>query len=58
MKATQSDPYLDRVWIRCDMCDDFWCTRHEKHVHDCDCPSIEEWIEPAVKESDSHSIDN
>ena len=29
------------LWVRCQCCDCFWCTRHQKHAHDCDCPSIE-----------------
>lgn len=29
-------------WILC-VCGDFWCIRHAQHVHDCDCPSVEDW---------------
>lgn len=30
-------------WIPCPSCDCFWCTIHDQHVHDCDCPPIEDW---------------
>jgi hypothetical protein len=30
------------VWTRCG-CGDFWCSIHELHAHDCDCPAIEDW---------------
>jgi hypothetical protein len=26
------------------MCQDYWCEVHKMHVHDCPCPSIEEWV--------------
>jgi hypothetical protein len=35
------NPYESR-WIVCDLCEDYWCTLHEKHAYDCDCPSLEE----------------
>jgi hypothetical protein len=31
------------AWIPCPCCEDFLCTIHGSHVHDCDCPAIEEW---------------
>jgi hypothetical protein len=31
------------TWIRCGGCEDFYCTRHDLHVYDCECPPIEEW---------------
>ena len=39
-----TDPYSLGVWIRCEMCEDFWCTRHEQHAGDCPCPPIDDWI--------------
>jgi hypothetical protein len=30
------------AWVRCPDCDDFLCTIHGGHVHDCDCPTIDE----------------
>jgi hypothetical protein len=30
-------------WIQCDHCENFLCTIHGMHVHDCPCPPIEEW---------------
>ena len=32
-------------WVRCDSCDDFLCTIHGVHVHDCPCPTIDTWAE-------------
>jgi hypothetical protein len=32
------------LWIRCECCDDFICTKHQKHVADCDCKTFEEFI--------------
>ncbi len=29
------------LWVRCD-CGNFWCTKHQTHAHDCDCPSVDE----------------
>ncbi len=32
------------AWILCeDMCGDFFCTIHKKHVADCSCPDIDYW---------------
>jgi len=31
-------------WTPCPDCDDFWCNIHRKHVYDCKCPGIEDWI--------------
>lgn len=39
------------MWVRCGGCDDFYCTRHDAHVHDCDCPEIQDW------ESDPYADD-
>lgn len=35
-------------WIKCDSCDDYWCTQHEEHAYDCRCPGIEEWYEEGL----------
>jgi hypothetical protein len=32
------------IWVKCLVCDDFICVVHEKHVCECDCPSIEFWV--------------
>ena len=37
------------AWIPCPCCDNFLCTIHDTHVHDCDCPPIEEWQEDPYK---------
>ena len=29
--------------IPCTSCEDYWCTLHAMHAHDCPCPPIEEW---------------
>ncbi len=34
------DPYGTGRWIPCDGCEDYWCTLHEKHAHDCACPAL------------------
>jgi hypothetical protein len=31
------------AWIPCDCCENFLCTIHGMHAHDCPCPPIEEW---------------
>jgi hypothetical protein len=31
------------AWIPCPRCDNFWCTIHGEHVHDCPCPEVGEW---------------
>jgi predicted component of type VI protein secretion system len=31
------------AWVRCPACDDFICTIHKKHAHDCRCASIDTW---------------
>lgn len=31
------------AWIRCPCCENFFCTIHKMHAHDCQCPPIEEW---------------
>lgn len=34
-------------WIKCQFCDEFWCTIHDQHACDCPCPPIDEWeIDP------------
>jgi hypothetical protein len=31
------------AWMPCLCCDEWVCTIHGEHVHDCDCPPIEDW---------------
>ena len=31
------------TWVPCNCCDNFWCTSHKKHAHECECPPAEEW---------------
>lgn len=31
------------AWAPCECCDDYWCSLHELHTADCDCPPLEEW---------------
>jgi hypothetical protein len=41
-------------WVPCRCCDNFWCTVHQRHVHDCPCPPIEEWeTDPYSAEGDN-----
>ena len=28
-------------WVKCDMCDDYVCTKHNEQVADCKCPDID-----------------
>lgn len=30
------------AWIKCGLCDEFWCTIHDMHVADCPCRPIED----------------
>lgn len=30
-------------WAKCFFCENYWCSIHSMHAHDCDCPPIEEW---------------
>ena len=32
-------------WDHCEMCDDFICNIHKKHVADCDCEGVEWWYD-------------
>lgn len=32
-------------WVRCPDCDDFFCTLHQEHAYDCECPTLEELLE-------------
>lgn len=31
------------AWMPCQCCEDYLCTIHGVHVHDCECPPLEEW---------------
>jgi len=33
------------TWVPCPSCEDYWCVVHKKHVYDCECPPLEEWVE-------------
>ena len=30
-------------WKICHCCSDYWCIKHQRHAHECECPPIEEW---------------
>lgn len=38
---------MDKItpWITCPDCEDSYCTIHQDHVADCDCPGIDWWSE-------------
>lgn len=36
------------AWIRCPGCENYWCTVHKKHAHDCECPPAEDWYADGV----------
>lgn len=41
----QMAEFLERpAWIPCDCCENFICTIHWIHAHDCECPPIDEWM--------------
>ena len=42
--SVPSDPYLLGIWVPCALCEDYVCVRHHRHVADCDCPPLEDWI--------------
>jgi DNA (cytosine-5)-methyltransferase 1 len=31
------------AWIKCPCCENYLCTIHEMHAHDCTCPAVAEW---------------
>ncbi len=31
------------AWLPCDSCENYLCTIHGKHAHECDCAEIAEW---------------
>ena len=37
------DDLAAAAWVPCSTCDDYWCTVHGAHAHECSCPPIEEW---------------
>lgn len=40
-------PGTTRVpWIPCPLCEDYLCTIHWMHAHDCPCPAAEDWPPP------------
>ena len=44
---------MTAIWILCRECEDYWCVQHETHVHDCECPPVEEWPFSPYVSSDS-----
>lgn len=30
------------IWIKCPDCDGYYCTKHQEHTDECDCPPIDE----------------
>lgn len=40
---------LNPAWELCEACEDYLCNIHPGlHVHECDCPYIDEWIEISI----------
>jgi len=41
-----------RPWVQCNNCDEMWCTKHQKHAFECECPEmvIGEEMSPNIKE--------
>ena len=42
LSATDKTVMKKFYWEAC-RCGNFWCNVHKKHVHNCDCDSIENW---------------
>jgi len=40
------------TWIPCPYCQDFWCTIHQAHAHDCECPDLQTWDEGGMNPYD------
>ena len=40
------------MWVPCD-CGEWWCTKHEAHVFECDCPALEDFgdVDPYTRET-------
>ena len=36
------------AWMPCQCCDDFLCTIHGEHVHECPCPPIDTWARKKI----------
>lgn len=45
------------IWYRCEDCENFLCSIHGIHAHDCDCPSLEEWDEAGI-DPYTHTVDD
>jgi hypothetical protein len=45
MGERQLDEAIEALptWIPCPCCENYLCTVHMTHAHECQCPSIEEW---------------
>jgi len=41
--SSSSGPTSLPPWVPCNYCQDYQCTIHKMHAHDCECPPIEEW---------------
>jgi hypothetical protein len=39
----QAGAFANPAWIKCE-CDEYYCTIHGRHVAECACPSMEEWV--------------
>jgi len=38
------------AWVKCPCCENFFCTIHRMHVHDCACPEIDDWtVDPYLE---------
>ena len=43
VKVNGANNQDEPAWVKCSWCEDYWCTIHEDHVHNCPCPAIEHW---------------
>ena len=45
------------VWIPCECCDEYWCTYHEAHAHQCLCHCIEDWDDEIQRDPYTDPVD-
>ena len=47
-RSMKSKPLVIVPWRQCQQCWDDFCFLHHAHVHDCDCPTLDVWIESGL----------
>lgn len=36
------------AWVPCYECDEYYCTIHNRHASECDCPGVDEWSHAGI----------